>query len=142
MLNSWLDRLLVLLVFTTGVLTLLALNYVRSSSAPVAQSSAPAVVEAAPEPAVEAEPAPRPEPATPSDPGSGFAQAGLNALQAGDAAAAIRWFERATQASPQNAAWRRGLADAYRASGDAQRASEEELRAQALEAPSAGTSGD
>ncbi len=132
MLNSWLDRLLILLVFTTGVLTFLAIQYVGPAAvapvAPPAETTPPVGAAADPEPPS------APEPAPPRDPGAGFAQTGMNALQAGDAAAAIRWFERATQASPDNAAWRRGLADAYRVSGDSQRASEEGLRAQELEA--------
>lgn len=121
MLNSWLDRLLVLLVITTAVLSLFALRYMGPSASPV-QSAPPIDVAAAPAP----DPAPAPE--LPRDPGFGFAQAGMNALTAGDAPAAIRWFERATQAAPGNVEWRRKLKDAYTLNGDAVRASEEELR--------------
>jgi cytochrome c-type biogenesis protein CcmH/NrfG len=130
LLDSWLDRLLVLLVVTTAVLTLLALRYVGPATTPPVASAAAQPPSA---PAPEAAPGSAPA-ASASDPGDRFAQTGLNALQAGDAAAAVRWFERATQTSPENPRWRRGLADAYRASGDAQRAGEEELRAQELEA--------
>ena len=136
LLNSWLDRLLVLLALTTALLTFFALQYVGPAPLPE--------VESAPAPSAP-ESAAAPDPVPPRDPGFGFAQAGTNALAAGDAPAAIRWFERATRASPLNAGWRRGLADAYRASGDSLRASEEGLRAWELEAnaPQApGSSGD
>ena len=134
MLNSWLNRLLVLLVFTTAVLTLLALQYVEPGS--LSRSEPPPAAQAPPVAA-----APAAEPTAAREPGFGFAQTGVNALQAGDAAAAIRWFERATQAAPLNPDYRRGLADAYRARGDSLRASEEGLRAWELEAQPPGTSG-
>lgn len=114
MLNSWLDRLLVLLGITTFLLTIFALQYVRQGP--------PAPVETAP-PIAQAQPAP------PPDPGFGFARAGGNALQAGDLEAAIRLFQRAVDASPLNPDWRRMLADAYRQAGDSLRSSEQELRA-------------
>jgi hypothetical protein len=123
LLHSWLDRLLVLLVVTTLVLTLFALQYVGPSSPPAVQSEPPAQ-------------APRPAPPA-LDRGAAFAQTGMNAMEAGDAAAAIRWFERAAQASPGNPEWRRRLADAFRMSGDLVRASEEALRATELEASAA-----
>jgi hypothetical protein len=131
LLNSWLDRLLVLLVFTTGALTFFALQYVGPGAFAPSDPAAPPAEATPPVSAPAPEAAPVAEPVR--DPGAGFAQAGMNALQAGDAAAAIRWFERAVQASPLNAAWRRGLADAYRVSGDSLRASEAGMRALELE---------
>jgi Flp pilus assembly protein TadD len=126
LLNSWLDRLLVLLVITTAVLTLFALRYMGASSSPV---------QSAPLQTPPSDVAAAPAPAEARDPGFAFAQTGMNALMAGDAPAAIRWFERATQASPDNVEWRRGLKDAYVLNGDQQRASEEALRIAQLEAP-------
>jgi Flp pilus assembly protein TadD len=114
LLNSWLDRLLVLLAITTFVLTLFALQYMREARLPPVESEAPQATPAAP-------------PAR--DPGFSFAQAGSNALQAGDTTVAVRWFERAVQASPRNPEWHRLLADAYLLSGDSLRASEAGLRA-------------
>jgi len=123
-LNSWLDRLLLLLALSTLVLTVFALQYMWESSTP-APAPAPTPEVSAPPPTTVPPPAPEP----PADPGLGFAKAGMNALDAGDTAAAVRLLERAVQASPNNVEWRRLLADAYRLNGDALRASEEGLRA-------------
>jgi hypothetical protein len=127
LLNSWLDRLLVLLGITTLVLTIFALQYVRQGP--------PAPVESGPPPQASAAP-------KSVDPGFGFGQAGANALQAGDVVVAIRWFERAVEASPLDPDWRRLLADAYRMRGDSLRASEEGLRAFELDEQRSGASND